>query len=69
GDIDNIRKNEKKIRKLINLIGEPIIKNKLMSMLEDQLKTNLIRVDEEIENLKKRIMELEYRLLIGDLDD
>ncbi|WP_226602985.1 AAA family ATPase [Bacillus cereus] len=69
GDIDNIRENEKKIRKLINLIGEPIIKNKLMSMLEDQLKINLIRVDEEIENLKKRIMELEDRLPTGDLDD
>lgn len=69
GDIENIRANEKKIRKLINLIGEPIIKNKLMSMLEDQLKINLIRVDEEIENLKKRIIELEGRLPTGDLND
>ncbi|PQQ45491.1 hypothetical protein C6A34_19360 [Bacillus thuringiensis] len=69
GDIENIRRNEKKIRKLINLIGEPIIKNKLMSMLEDQLKINLIRVDNEIDNLKKRIMQLENRLLLGDLDD
>ncbi|MGH1160292.1 AAA family ATPase [Bacillus mycoides] len=69
GDIDNIRRNEEKIRKLINLIGEPIIKNKLMSMLEDQLKINLIRVDEEIDILKKRIMELEDRLFTGDLDD
>ncbi|MHA4196220.1 AAA family ATPase [Bacillus cereus] len=69
GDIENIRRNEKKIRKLINLIGEPIIKNKLMSMLEDQLKINLIRVDNEIDNLKKRIMQLENILLLGDLDD
>ncbi|HDR8434270.1 TPA: AAA family ATPase [Bacillus cereus] len=69
GDIDNIRRNEKKIRKLINLIGEPIIKNKLMSMLEDQLKINLIHVDKEIDNLKKRIMQLEDRLFLGDLDD
>ncbi|PEX18062.1 hypothetical protein CN452_22705 [Bacillus cereus] len=69
GDIENIRRNEKKIRKLINLIGEPIIKNKLMSMLEDQLKINLIHVDNEIDNLKKRIMQLENILLLGDLDD
>ena len=39
-----------------------------MSMLEDQLKINLIRVDEEIENLK-RIIELEGRLPTGDLND
>ncbi|OPA28169.1 hypothetical protein BHL47_19720 [Bacillus cereus] len=69
GDIDNIRENEEKVRKLINIIGEPIIRNKLMSMLEDQLKINLISVDEEIDKLKKKIKKLEDKLFSGDLDD
>lgn len=69
GDIANIRENEERVRKLINIIGEPIIRNKLMSMLEDQLKIKLISVDEEIDKLKKKIKNLEDRLLSGDIDD
>lgn len=59
GDIGTIRENEEVIRKMINMIGEPLIKNKLLSMLEDQLKIRLINVDEEIEHLKRRIEKLE----------
>ncbi|OTW93909.1 hypothetical protein BK702_03765 [Bacillus thuringiensis serovar cameroun] len=59
GDIEMIRDKEEVVRKMINIIGEPIIKNKLISMLEDQLKVKLINVDKEIADLKERIEKLE----------
>ncbi|MET3321032.1 UNVERIFIED_ORG: putative ATPase [Peribacillus simplex] len=58
-DIEMIRDKEEVVRKMINIIGEPIIKNKLINMLEDQLKVKLINVDKEIEDLKERINKLE----------
>ena len=57
-DIEDIRKEEEKIRTIINMIGEPIIKNKLMKMLEDKLKLNMIGVDERIRRLEEEIKEL-----------
>jgi predicted ATP-binding protein involved in virulence len=57
-NIEEIRKEEEKIRTIINMIGEPIIKNKLMKMLEDKLKLNLIGVDERIRRLEEEIKAL-----------
>lgn len=58
-DINKILKNEKKIERTINLIGEPLIRNKLSQMLKDRLSTRMINVNNEIKNLKSRIVELE----------
>ncbi|WP_242304828.1 AAA family ATPase [Bacillus cereus group sp. BfR-BA-01350] len=58
-DINKILQNEKKIERTINLIGEPLIRNKLSQMLKDRLSTRMINVNNEIKNLKSRIVELE----------
>lgn len=58
-DIDTILRNEKKIEKTINLIGEPIIRNKLSQMLSDKLSIRMLSVEREIKNLKERLEELE----------
>ncbi|MDM5264837.1 AAA family ATPase [Bacillus wiedmannii] len=58
-DINKILQNEKKIERTINLIGEPLIRNKLSQMLKDRLSTRMISVNNEIKNLKSRIVELE----------
>lgn len=57
-DIADIRKDEKKIKEIIEMIGEPIIKTKLMKMLEDKLKLNLIGVNDRIRKLEIEIEEL-----------
>ena len=56
-----IEQNKDYIEKLISIIGEPVIKAKLLSLLEDVLKTNLINLKEEMEELKERISKLEKR--------
>ncbi|PEK36112.1 MULTISPECIES: AAA family ATPase [Bacillus cereus group] len=58
-DIGKISQNEKKIERTINLIGEPLIRNKLSQMLKDRLSIRMINVNNEIKNLKSRIVELE----------
>lgn len=52
---------KEKVKKIIGLIGEPVIRHKLMSMLDDCLKLHLLDVDEEIEELKKRLKKLEQQ--------
>ncbi|WP_459195672.1 AAA family ATPase [Wukongibacter baidiensis] len=70
-DISKIREKKKEIRNTINMIGEPIIKNKLLSMLEDKLKLELLDVDEEMYVITNKIIELEQRLkmLEGNKND
>lgn len=58
-DINTILRNEKKIEKTINLIGEPLIRNKLSQMLSDKLSIRMISVEREIKDLKARLEELE----------
>ncbi|MGS0531988.1 AAA family ATPase [Bacillus mycoides] len=58
-DINTILRNEKKIEKTINLIGEPLIRNKLSQMLSDKLSIRIMSVEREIKDLKARLEELE----------
>jgi len=58
-DINTILRNEKKIEKTINLIGEPLIRNKLSQMLSDKLSVRMMSVEREIKDLKARLEELE----------
>lgn len=50
-------KRKKEIRLIIDVIGEPIIRNKLLQMYED--KFIRLSIDDEIESLKERIKTLE----------
>lgn len=52
---------KEKVKKIIGLIGEPVIRHKLQSMLDDCLKLHLLDVDEEIESLKARLNKLEQQ--------
>ncbi|WP_157418550.1 AAA family ATPase [Bacillus cereus] len=58
-DVNTILRNEKKIEKTINLIGEPLIRHKLAQMLSDKLSIRMLSVEREIEKLKSRLEELE----------
>ncbi|WP_052342740.1 AAA family ATPase [Bacillus sp. EB01] len=46
------------IEKTINIIGEPIIKNKLLSILNEKMSVNMMNIDEKIGMLEKQIDEL-----------
>ncbi|MGH1143114.1 AAA family ATPase [Bacillus pseudomycoides] len=50
---------EEEIEKTINIIGEPVIRNKLSQMLKDKLSVRMLSVDQEIRELKSRLNELE----------
>ncbi|WP_433863829.1 AAA family ATPase [Sphingobacterium thalpophilum] len=41
------------IEKVINIVGEPIIKNRLLSLLEDKLRANLLSIKQDIEDIKR----------------
>jgi predicted ATP-dependent endonuclease of OLD family len=56
-ELNEIEVNE--VKKTIEIIGEPIIKNKLIMMMEDKLRTNLIDSVERIKKLEKRVSDLE----------
>ncbi|SIQ41286.1 AAA ATPase domain-containing protein [Bacillus cereus] len=55
-DIDTILENEEKIEKTINLIGEPVIRNKLSQMFIDR---RMVGVNKEINKLNSRLKRLE----------
>lgn len=55
-DIDTILENEEEIEKTINLIGEPVIRNKLSQMLIDR---RMVGVNKEITKLNSRLKRLE----------
>jgi ABC-type dipeptide/oligopeptide/nickel transport system ATPase component len=52
---DKGKSEYEEITKIINLIGEPLIKNKLLRMIQDR---NTLTVDERINNLQAQIDEL-----------
>lgn len=58
-DSDTILKNEEKITRTINLIGEPVIRNKLSQMLTDRQSISMLNVNSEIQKLRLRIEKLE----------
>lgn len=55
---DKIQRDKELIIKLIDLVGEPIIKSKLLSMLNDKIALNSLNIDEKISNLQRQIDEL-----------
>lgn len=61
-DSSEISEKKEEIKKTINIIGEPIIKNKLLSILEDKLKLGLLDVEDEMDILTNRIQELEQKI-------
>ncbi|MCF7753168.1 AAA family ATPase [Paenibacillus xylanexedens] len=65
--ISDILKKEGRIRKQIEIIGEPVIRNKLLSVLEDRLRIQ----DHSAQRLVRRIsdLEAEVRALKGKIDD
>ncbi|MDR4970575.1 AAA family ATPase [Bacillus toyonensis] len=58
-DSDTIFQNEEKITRTINLIGEPVIRNKLFQMLTDRQSISMVNVNSEIQKLRLRIEKLE----------
>ncbi|PHC65051.1 AAA family ATPase [Bacillus toyonensis] len=56
GDMVTIFENEEKIEKTINLIGEPVIRNKLLQMLAER---RMVGVNKEIARLNLRLKKLE----------
>ncbi|MBR8645871.1 hypothetical protein KEH51_23465 [[Brevibacterium] frigoritolerans] len=60
-----VSENAERIRKQIHMIGEPIIKKKLVNIYEEQLKLlkpTQIEINNEILKLKKRMLFLEDKL-------
>ena len=50
---DAVEKRDE-IEKIISIIGEPVIKNKLLEILESRLRANLLTIKSDIDSLKKR---------------
>ncbi|HDR7871479.1 TPA: AAA family ATPase [Bacillus wiedmannii] len=61
---EKIRKNSSRIRKQIDIIGEPIVKRKLIELFEDKIKLDVLSINEKIERLQQQIDEL--RMLKDD---
>ncbi|MEC1628633.1 AAA family ATPase [Bacillus paranthracis] len=55
---DEIRMNSARMRKQIDIIGEPIVKRKLIEIFEDKIKLNVLSINEKIEKLQLQIDEL-----------
>ena len=49
------------IEKKINLIGEELIKNKLLDILEQRLRSNLLSIKSDLSNIEERLSKLENR--------
>ncbi|HDX9652509.1 TPA: ATP-binding cassette domain-containing protein [Bacillus wiedmannii] len=55
---EKIRQNSSRIRKQIDIIGEPIVKRKLIELFEDKIKLDVLSINEKIERLQQQIDEL-----------
>lgn len=53
GSLEEIIENQESIERTINCIGEPIVKNKLLTIMQNRVRANLIQIKSDIENLKK----------------
>ncbi len=58
GRFKEIEQNKEEIEKIINMIGEPVIRRKLSSMLNDRLAVNMINVNDKIKHLEMQIEQL-----------
>ncbi|WP_435710649.1 AAA family ATPase [Bacillus sp. 'calajunan'] len=61
---EQIRKNSSRIRNQIDIIGEPIVKRKLLDLFGDKIKLDVLSINEKIEKLQQQIDEL--RMLKDD---
>ncbi|MBK0403057.1 AAA family ATPase [Adhaeribacter sp. BT258] len=61
GDFKEIDHNQNIIETIINLIGEPLIKAKLISMLRDRLSINMININERLTTLERDIKVLKNK--------
>jgi len=58
---DDLEENEKSIRNRIEMIGEPIIRGKVISILEERLSTNLIGIYSKVRKIEKRMDNIEKK--------
>jgi hypothetical protein len=61
GDISVIKEKKDYIQKSIIIIGEPVIRTKLLNMLKEKLEVDLISLDERIANLERELDELKRK--------
>ena len=54
GKLKDVVEKRDEIEKIISIIGEPVIKNKLLEILESRLRANLLTIKSDIDSLKKR---------------
>jgi hypothetical protein len=52
--LNQITSKRKYIESVINIIGEDVIRNKLLELLERRLRANLLSIKEDIQILKKK---------------
>ncbi|MGF9868310.1 AAA family ATPase [Bacillus tropicus] len=55
---EKVRKDSDRIRKQIEIIGEPIVKRKLIEIFEDKIKLDVLNINERIEELQQQINDL-----------
>ncbi|HFK1758510.1 AAA family ATPase [Bacillus wiedmannii] len=55
---EKVKSNSSRIRKQIDIIGEPIVKRKLIEIFEDKIKLDVLSINEKIERLQQQIDEL-----------
>lgn len=58
GSIEEIQNNRIEIEYLISIIGEPIIRNQMISLLEDRLSIMPLNLEERVRLLEKEIQDL-----------
>ena len=56
--LEKIRGDEIRIRNTIDIIGEPIVKRKLLNLYEEKTRLDLLSIDKKILNLQKQINDL-----------
>ncbi|HFK1452943.1 MULTISPECIES: AAA family ATPase [Bacillus cereus group] len=55
---EKIKSNSSRIKKEIDIIGEPIVKRKLIEMFEDKIKLDVLTINKKIDQLQRQINEL-----------
>lgn len=62
GNIEDIQNNRLKIEYLIKIIGEPIIRNQMISLLEDRLSIMPLNLEERVRSLEKELQVLKLEM-------
>ncbi len=58
GNVKDIKKNQDRIEYLISIIGEPIIRNQMLGLLEDRLAIMSLDLGERVQGLEEEISKL-----------